>query len=150
MTWLLWVFSFVVLVFAVVLTFAISSEKLNSIIKSKTKGLPLKRLGFFSKAEFSWEGIKPCFFVAFNILIRHFVSINYFHQFFWISWHFLVATKLMMSAFFDLQPTSNRLFKSFYKVNWYWITLLEIWREGRGQLDPPRKNYLQKARLYQL
>ena len=45
----------------------------------------------------------------------------------------------MMSAFFDLQPTSNRLFKSFYKVND--IGLLFLKYEGRGEvnLTPPEK-----------
>ena len=92
-----------------------------------------------------------------NVLRRY----KLFLLIFQIFSHFLVAKKLMKSAynrwfqhFFYFQQTVSRLFNNFIRC-YIGITLvlLEIWRKGaRGwvKLTPPphqRKNYLQKAQL---
>ena len=76
------------------------------------------------------EREKPCFFVTFNIIRSHifhedfteissscskdmktfFFNINYFHRFFGFFWHFLVAKKLMTSAY-------NRWFQHIFTFN---------------------------------
>ena len=100
--------------------------------------LPLPPPYGFSKSVSSKESVKPSFFVALNIIIRHIFSenfieipqvvqklwrisvyVSYFHRFSSIFRHFLVTKKLMTSTY-----------NSFIS-NW--------------PPHPPRKNYLQKA-----
>ena len=69
----------------------------------------------------------------------------------WIFWHFLIAKKLMTSAyngwcqnFFYLQPNLNRLFNNCVKLYWYWISSSSNIK-GVGQFDlPPEKNTFKK------
>ena len=93
----------------------------------------------FSKTVSSKKRVKPWFFVTFDIIIRHifpenfhwnssilseymkifFVNINYFHQNFEFFWHFLVANKLMTSAY-------NRWCQHFCTFNLFWTDCLTI------------------------
>ena len=96
----------------------------------------------------------------FNIILRHIFPENFiefpraiqriwrnslsilanFHQFssnFWISWHYLVPKKLIMSAFFHFQHTLNRCFNNWIKLYWYYISSSWNIKGYEGiQIDP--------------
>ena len=90
----------------------------------------------------SKERIKPCFFVIFNIIIRHIFPENFtemsqvvqklwriflsilaifinFYHFFWIFWFYLVTKKLMASSY-------NRWCQYFFTLNIIQIDCLTI------------------------
>ena len=54
----------------------------------------------------------------------------------------------MMSALFHCQHTFNRLFNNCIKLLRLDKFFLKYEGGGAGQIDPPRKNYLQKAQPY--
>ena len=102
--------------------------------------LTFQRLkGGRSKNAFFRDRVRLCFFVPFNIIIRHifpekfylissgrsedmnvfFFNINDFHQFFVVFFNFLVTKKLMMSAY-------NRLRQHFFTTNLLKVIFLTI------------------------
>ena len=121
----------------------------------------------FSKTVFYGNEVKPCFFVTFNIFIRHifhknFINIPSSFRKIWrfsslvltifincfIFWHFVVANKLMTSVynrwcqnFFYLQPTLNMLFNNCLKLYWH---IRSSWNMRRV-LMPYRKKLPSKS-----